>query len=211
MSVAQNLSSLGVQAGNNMISILNRKIIIRKEDAVLLTGWRASNGLWKVPIVHKSTPRINFNACYHPAIANNVVPTYKDKPLWNIPLSTATWSPHEQPHIYCALSAYTQPTLEALAIYFHSCAGWPVTETWCNTIRKGKLLVLATSVKINRSSMDSKTSTKVKEDYHKPYESNTIKHTTTTRSTIKKMNRKVQKMKMMDPSLYWHHLVHNYN
>ena len=65
---------------------------------------------------------------------------YKDKPLWDISLPTATWLPQgqkeqqEQPQIYCALSAHTQPTLEILAIYLHSCAGWLITETWCSAI-----------------------------------------------------------------------------
>ena len=80
---------------------------------------------------------------YHPKIVNNVIPTYNEKPLWDIPLPTTTLSSQEQqeqPPIYCALSAYTQPTLEALVIYLHSCAGWPVTETWCSAIANGNYL-----------------------------------------------------------------------
>ena len=133
--VAQNLLSLSVQANNNIISILdNKKIIICKEDAMyislnkppVITGRRASIWLWKVPIVQQSAPRINLDTYYHPKIANSVVPTFNNKFLWNIPLPTAAWSQQEQqeePLIYCALPVYTQPTLEALAIYLHSCAG----------------------------------------------------------------------------------------
>ena len=89
MPVAQNLLSLSVQADNNMISILDeKKIIICKEDAVhitltkppVLTGRRASNGLWKVPIVQQSAPRINLDTFYHPKIANSVVPTFDHNP-----------------------------------------------------------------------------------------------------------------------------------
>ena len=143
---------LAVQADNSMVSILDKtKIVICKEDAVqitlteppVLTGQQASNGLWKAPIIQQSAPRMNLVTYYHPQIANNVVPTYKDKSLWDIPLPTTTWSPQEQqeiPQIYCALSAYTQPTLEALAIYLHLCVGFPVTETWCDIIVKGNYL-----------------------------------------------------------------------
>ena len=111
-----------------------------------MKGKRAPNGLWKVPIVQQSAPRINLDTLYHPKIAHSAVSLYKDKSLWDIPLPTSTWAPPEQqripeqqqiPQVYCALIAYTQPTLEALAIYLHSCAGWPVTETWCNAIAKG--------------------------------------------------------------------------
>ena len=149
MPVAQNLVSLSVQADNNMISILDKKkIIICKEDAVcitlseppVITGRQASNGLWKVPIVPQSAPRINLDTYYHPKIVNSAIPTFNDKSLWNIPLPTAPWSEQEQQEeqpVYCALSAYTQPSLEALAIYLHSCAGWPVTETWCAAIANG--------------------------------------------------------------------------
>ena len=35
----------------------------------------------------------------------------------------------ERIEVYCAYTAYSQPTLEALAIYLHACAGFPVTET----------------------------------------------------------------------------------
>ena len=147
MPIAQNLLSLLVQADNNMISILDKKkIIICKEDAVqitlseppVLTGRRGSNGLWKVPII-QSPPRINLDTYHHPNIANSVVPTFDHKSLFNMPL-TAAWSKreqqdqHKEPPVYCALSAYTQPTLEPLAMYLHSCAGWPVTETWCAAI-----------------------------------------------------------------------------
>ena len=124
------------------------KITICKENAVRITlteppvlkGQRATNGLWKVPIIQQSAPCIDLDTLYHPKIANSDVSSYKDKSLWDIPLPTSTWSPKEQqplPQDYCALSAYTQPTLEALAIYLHSCAGWPVTETWCNAIANG--------------------------------------------------------------------------
>ena len=134
MPVAQNLLSLSVQANNNMISILDKKkIIICKEDAVsinlseppVITGRRASNGLLKVPIV----PRTNLDTISDPKIANRAIPTFNERSLLDIPL-------REQP-VYCALSAYSQPSLEALAIYLHLCAGWPVTETWCTAIANG--------------------------------------------------------------------------
>ena len=72
-----------------MVSILDKtKMIICKEDAVritltespVLSGQQASTGLWKVPIVQKSAPRINLDIYYHQQIANNVVPTYKINP-----------------------------------------------------------------------------------------------------------------------------------
>ena len=124
------------------------KKTICRENAVRITlteppvlkGQRATNGLWKVLIIQQSAPRINLNTLYHPKIANSAVSLYKDKSLWDIPLPTSTWSPKEQqplPQTYCALSAYTQPTLKALAIHLHSYTGWPVTETWCNVIANG--------------------------------------------------------------------------
>ena len=127
--VAQNLLSLSVQADNNMISILNKKkIIICKEDAVyitlskppVITRQRASNGLWKVPIVPQSAPHINLDTYYHPKIANSAIPTFNNKSLWNIPLPTAAWLRQEEQPVYCALSAYSKPLLEALAIYLHA-------------------------------------------------------------------------------------------
>ena len=148
MPVAQNLLSLSVQADNNMISILDKKkIIICKEDAVsinlteppVITGRRASNGLWKVPIVPQPAPRINIDSYYQPHIANSALPTFNHKSLFNMPL-TAAWTKQDQQveaPVYCALSAYSQPSLEALAIYLHACAGWPVTETWCTAIANG--------------------------------------------------------------------------
>ena len=120
-----------------MISILDKKkLIICKEDAVcimlteppVITGHWTSNGLWKVTIVQQSAPRISLDTYYNPKIANSVVPTLNVKALLNFSIPTAAWLKQEPP-IYCALSAYTQPILEALAIYLHSCAGWPVTET----------------------------------------------------------------------------------
>ena len=150
MPVAQNLLSLSVQADNNMISILDKKkIIICKEDTVqitlteppVITGRRASNGLWKVPIV-ASPPRITLATARQPKIEDFTIPTFDHTSLFSLPL-TAAWSKHDEqehlaePPVYCAWTAYTQPTLEALAIYLHSCAGWPVTETWCAAIANG--------------------------------------------------------------------------
>ena len=152
MTVAENLLSLSVLADNNMISILDKKkITICKENAVCITlteppvmkGQWAPNGLWKVPIIEQSTPCIDLDTLYHPKIAHSTNPFYKDKSLWEIPLLASTWAPPEQqqiPQVYCALSAYTQPTIEVLAIYLHSWAGWPVTETWCNAIANGNYL-----------------------------------------------------------------------
>ena len=103
MPVAQNLLSLSVQADNNMISILDKKkIIICKEDTVkitlteppVLTGRRASNGLWKVPIV-ESPPRITLDTDFHPKIANSAIPTFNHTSLFNLPL-TAAWSKHDE-------------------------------------------------------------------------------------------------------------------
>ena len=100
MPVAQNLLSLSVQANNNRISILDKKkIIICKEDAVRVTlieppviiGRRASNGLWKVPIVQQSAPIINLDTYYRPKIANSVIPTFDHKFLFNM-LLTPAWS-----------------------------------------------------------------------------------------------------------------------
>ena len=91
MPVAQNLFSLAIQANNNMISILDKtKTIICKEDAIritlteplVLSGHRASNGLWKVPIIQQSAPRINLDTYYYPKIANNIIPTYNNKFFW---------------------------------------------------------------------------------------------------------------------------------
>ena len=98
MTVVQNLLSLSVRADNNMISILDKsKIIICKEDDVritlteppVITGHRASNGLWKVSIVQQSAPSIDLDTYYHPKIANSVVPTFDHKSLFNMPLTAA--------------------------------------------------------------------------------------------------------------------------
>ena len=59
---------------------------------------------------------------------------------------------------------------------------------------------MATPVAIHRSNLDPKTPTKVKANNNGTYESDTIKRT--THNKIRIMERKVQKMKMMDPSLY---------
>ena len=86
------------------------------------------------PYCSQISPLYNLDTYYHPNIANSAIPTFNDKSLWNIPLPTAAWSKQEQQEeqpVYCALSASTQPSLKALAIYLHSCAGWPFTETWC--------------------------------------------------------------------------------
>lgn len=78
--------------------------IICKEDTVqitlteppVLTGWQASNGLWKIPIIQASAPCININLdmYYHPQIANSDIPTYNDKSPYGI-------SPCQQPPGHC--------------------------------------------------------------------------------------------------------------
>ena len=42
----------------------------------------------------------------------------------------------KQLYIYCVLSAYMQPTLEALAIYLYFCTGFFVIEICCQAIGK---------------------------------------------------------------------------
>ena len=79
----------------------------------------------------------NIKSYYQTKVANSAVPTFNDKSLRNIPLPTTTWTPTEQKQVYCAWTACTQPILEALAIYLHSCTGFPVTETWYQAIAKG--------------------------------------------------------------------------
>ena len=223
MPVAQNLLSLSVLANNNMISILDKKkITIYKEDSVRITvmeppvmkGKRAPNSLWKVPTVQKSLPRIDLDTLYHPKIAHNAVSLYKDKSLWDIPLPTSTWAPPEQqriqeqqctPQVSCALSAYTQPTLEALAIYLHSCASWPVAETWCNAIAKGNYSSwphLSKCIGLAWVRKHVPTSKQTTMGHMKAIRSNTRPTTSLQQRRRIIMKRKVQKMKMMDPSQY---------
>ena len=123
------------------------KIFVCKDNAVkitlseapVLTGHQAWNSLWKIQVVNNVC---NIESCYQPKVANSAVPTFNDKTLWNIPLPTVPRIPSERINskrieVYCAYTAYTQPTLEALAIYLHACAGFPVTKTWCQAIGKG--------------------------------------------------------------------------
>ena len=67
--------------------------------------------------------------------------------LWKIPIpksecaSAPIWTKE------MALSAYNQKTEEDLAIYLHGCAGYPVIETWIESIRAGRY---ATWPKLNK-------------------------------------------------------------
>ena len=69
MNVSQNLLSLGVCADDNLISILDKdKILICNEESVkiqltkkpVLQGYRAQNGLWKIPLTTPSTGNNNI-------------------------------------------------------------------------------------------------------------------------------------------------------
>ena len=58
--------------------------------------------------------------------------------LWKIPIPKSECA---TPPIWTkemALSAYNQKTEEDLTIYLHGCAGYPVIETWIESIRAGR-------------------------------------------------------------------------
>ena len=88
-------------------------VIYDKTDRSFLAGWREANGakLWRISL----NPELNS------------LPTLPNGPKHK-PQEEATLD---------AFSAYNLPSVEALVIYFHAAAGYPVRSTWLKVMELG--------------------------------------------------------------------------